>query len=74
LLRRRYTQSQTDLEPRKRFENMRGGFALSEKRSVKNKNLLLIDDVLTTGATASEAALALKKGGANIVFVLTLAN
>jgi len=34
----------------------------------------LVDDVLTTGATCSEAAYALKDAGANIVFVLTLAN
>jgi predicted amidophosphoribosyltransferase len=41
---------------------------------MKGKNILLVDDVLTTGATSSEAACVLKNAGANIVFVLTLAN
>jgi predicted amidophosphoribosyltransferase len=42
--------------------------------AVKNKTILLIDDVLTTGATASEAASALKRAGAKTVYVLTLAH
>ncbi len=41
---------------------------------LKNKNVLLIDDLLTTGATCSEAAYALKNAGCRNVTVLTLAN
>jgi ComF family protein len=74
LIRHRHTQSQTDLEEAERRENIRGSFKVAEPLAVKNRNLLLIDDVLTTGATSSEAAQALKEAGANIVFVLTLAS
>lgn len=74
LQRSRNTKTQTELQTRERFSNMRGSFSVSDPHAVKGKNLLLVDDVLTTGATASEAALALKNAGANIVFALTLAN
>lgn len=74
LKRIRNTKTQTELEETKRFLNIQGSFLLNENQDVKNKNILLVDDVLTTGATASEAARVLKNGGANIVFVLTLAN
>lgn len=70
----RATGTQTALERGQRIINVRGSFAVTEKSAVRGKNILLIDDVLTTGATASEAALALKSAGANIVFVLTLAS
>jgi competence protein ComFC len=74
LFRYRATDTQAALEPHQRFLNVKGSFAVTEKQSIKDRNLLLIDDVLTTGATASEAARALKDAGANIVFVLTLAS
>jgi len=74
LFRYRATETQASLEPHQRFLNVRGSFAVTEKQSVRGRNILLIDDVLTTGATASEAAQALKDAGANIVFVLTLAS
>jgi len=74
LFRCRATDTQAAREPRQRLLNVRGSFAVKEKRSVTGRNLLLIDDVLTTGATASEAAQALKDAGANIIFVLALAS
>jgi len=74
LFRYRATDTQATLEPHQRFLNVKGCFAVTEKESIKGRNFLLIDDVLTTGATASEAAGALKDSGANIVFVLTLAS
>ena len=74
LLRHRHTKTQTGLEPFERFTNVRGSFSVAQHINLSGKNLLIIDDVLTTGATASEAAHALKNAGANIVFVLTLAN
>lgn len=74
LIRSLNTKTQTDLQIDERFENVKGSFSVVDKRDISGKNILLIDDVLTTGATSSEAALALKEAGANIVFVLTLAS
>lgn len=74
LLRLRYTRPQVELLPRQRLENVRESFYAHEQSSLKSKNILLVDDVLTTGQTASWAAYALKRAGANIVFVLTIAN
>jgi ComF family protein len=74
LIRNRYTKTQTELESDKRPENVRGSFSINKATLLKNKNILLVDDVLTTGATSSEAAAVLKEAGAKIVFVLTVAN
>ncbi len=74
LTRNRYTKTQTGLENEKRFANVKGSFTVEDKTKVKGRNILLVDDVLTTSATSSEAAYALKDAGANIVFVLTLAS
>ena len=54
---------------------MRGAFAVTERERERlaGRRVLLIDDVLTTGATAEEAARALKAAGAAAVDVLTLA-
>lgn len=70
--RSRYTKTQTELNPDERLLNVKQSFHTTGDLS--GKNVLLVDDVLTTGATSSEAAHALKSAGANIVFVLTLAN
>ena len=74
LRRNRPTKTQTELELKERLLNVKDSFTVTKPEEIKDKNILLVDDVLTTGATSSEAALALKKAGANIVFVLTLAN
>jgi len=74
LIRHRVTKTQTELETEQRFVNVQGSFSVTRKEGLKGKNILLVDDVLTTGATSSEAASALKGAGANIVFVLTLSN
>jgi len=74
LIRHRKTKTQAELALHSRLNNVRDSFSVAKEADIKNKNILLIDDVLTTGATSSEAAAALKKSGANIVFVLSLAN
>lgn len=74
LIRSRPTKTQTELEEEKRLLNVKDSFSIVEKERIKKKNILLVDDVLTTGATASEAAYVLKNAGAHLVFILTLAN
>ena len=56
-----------------REENIEGAFVLKEKEAVKNKVVLIVDDVLTTGATSSELANVIKKAGAAKVYALTFA-
>ena len=73
LVRRRRTPSQGRLGPLARERNVRGAFALRRGRSVKGRRVVLIDDVLTTGATAEECARVLRRAGAASVRVLTLA-
>jgi len=73
LVRRRRTPSQGRLRPLARARNVGGAFALKPGRSVKGKRVVVVDDVLTTGATADECARVLRRGGAVFVGVLTLA-
>ncbi|MFA5096547.1 MAG: ComF family protein [Candidatus Omnitrophota bacterium] len=74
LNRHRPTRTQTELPPQQRFANVKGSFSVAKGASLNKRNILLIDDVLTTGATSSAAAACLKEAGADIVFVLTLAS
>ncbi|HEX3952147.1 MAG TPA: ComF family protein [Stellaceae bacterium] len=73
LLRRRRTPSQGRLGVAGRARNVRGAFAMRPGRSVAGKRVVVIDDVLTTGATAEECARVLRRNGAAFVGVLTLA-
>lgn len=76
LLRTRRTRPQVGLNPRQRARNLSGAFAISRKypSGVVGKRVLLIDDVLTTGATADGCARVLLKAGAAGVDVLTFTN
>jgi ComF family protein len=73
LMRTRATESQAGLAPRMRRINLRGAFAVSHPAAVAKKNILLVDDILTTGATARAAAKALHQAGAADIWVATLA-
>ena len=73
LMRLRVTASQAGLSPRQRRENVRGAFSVSDPGAVAGKHVLLIDDIMTTGATARAAAKALMRAGAESVWVATLA-
>jgi ComF family protein len=69
--RARPTLPQSDLTADERHRNVRGAFRASP--AVAGRHVLVIDDVLTTGATAAECARALRAGGARIVGILTVA-
>lgn len=74
LLRRtRYTREQTLLSGADRRKNVKGAFAVRTGQTAQDVRVLLIDDVLTTGSTASAAAEALKTAGAAQVTVAVLA-
>lgn len=67
------TQTQTRLSRSKRAANVRGAFALAPGAQFDGDRVVLVDDVMTTGATTSACARALKDGGAGEVCVWTLA-
>lgn len=68
LKRSRSTAPQFSLSRAERRENIKGAFAAMAGAPIKDKALLLVDDVMTTGATLAEAAKTLKKAGAAKVF------
>lgn len=72
LRRHRYTMSQTHLGVQERRQNVSGAFACVDGR-LAGKNVVLIDDVCTTGSTLESCSVALYAGGARSVRALTLA-
>lgn len=70
----RDTPPQKSLTLKQRRENLKGCFKITDKKSFRDKKVVLIDDVLTTGVTASELARCIKKAGATRVYVLTVAS
>lgn len=73
LERRRETQSQTGLTRHQRRENIRGAFAVAKPEEIADREVLLVDDVFTTGTTVSECARILRRAGASKVYVATVA-
>jgi ComF family protein len=73
LVRSRYTGTQTTLDRVERRQNLRNAFSLRKNVDVTDQNLLLIDDVLTTGSTLDACAAVLLEQGAESVRALTLA-
>lgn len=67
------TKDQIGLSTAERWNNIKDSFTCINLEYIKNKNILLIDDVVTTGATAFYCASVLKKFGAKEVYVLTVA-
>jgi ComF family protein len=74
LMRRRRTKSQGAMNREQRLKNVTGAFRVPPKwrAKIKGKHVILIDDVLTTGATVTVCAQVLKRAGAADVKVLTL--
>jgi ComF family protein len=70
--RRSYTQTQTRFDREERIKNLRNAFALRKSNVVLGKNLVLLDDVLTTGSTLHECALVLRNAGAESVRAITV--
>lgn len=73
LRRTRKTKLQRELRAAERFRNLRGAFKLRSGYDLRGTRILLVDDVLTTGATASTAATVFKQAGAAAVAVAVLA-
>ena len=73
LQRTRDTQSQIGLTSHQRRENLRGAFAVARAQEVIGREVLLVDDVYTTGTTATECARVLRKAGASRIWVATVA-
>jgi ComF family protein len=73
LKRTRATLSQTGLSSHQRRENVRGAFAVERPAEITGRDVLLVDDVFTTGTTVSECARLLLRAGAVRVWVATVA-
>ncbi len=73
LKRVRPTRPQVELSGEERIKNVAGAFALRRPDELKDRDVLLIDDVFTTGATMNECATVLKDAGASRVTALTIA-
>ena len=74
ILKTKHTKQQSTVKLNERYENIKNAFDINTKHihKIKDKVVLLVDDVLTTGATASECSKILKKHGAAGVYLVTL--
>lgn len=73
LRRIRWTEPQVGLSSSERERNVRGAFAIADPSRIREKRVLLVDDVYTTGSTVAECARTLARAGAAEVFVITVA-
>ena len=73
LIKTENTKDQIGLSGEERWSNMKECFKIKENEFMKNKSILLVDDVITTGATAFHCARRLKENGVNNIFILTIA-
>jgi competence protein ComFC len=73
LIKEKDTFSQMELSKEERVKNIKGVFAVKNNEAIKNKKILLVDDVYTTGATMEECARILKKAGAREVWGIAVA-
>ena len=73
LRRNRFTKTQTKFSLEERKTNIDGAFSIRNKQKIEGKNIILIDDVITTGATTKECAKMLVENGAAKVYALSVA-
>lgn len=74
LIRNRYTKPQAKISQKhERLSNLTDCFEVKNSHNFKNRNIILVDDITTTGATINEAKKVLKKAGAKKIFGFTLA-
>ncbi len=73
LFKKKETPPQAALKKQTRIKNLKGAFDVRDNNFLKGKNVLLVDDVITTGVTVNECAKVLKQHAANRVEVFTLA-
>lgn len=73
LWRLRPTDTQTHLTAAQRARNVSGVFGVPARRAVRGRRIILVDDVMTTGATLNECAKVLVKAGAEAVMAITVA-
>ncbi len=74
IIKAKETERQAKLNRKERLKNLNGAFKVTDKKSVKDKTILIVDDVSTTGSTAQAIAEKLKKAGAKTVYLLTVAS
>jgi ComF family protein len=73
LIKSKWTQPQASLSKLEREKNLSNSLKFNTRYSIKGKNILLVDDVLTTGTTVTKCTKLLKHAGANSIYVLTIA-
>ncbi|MEE8359732.1 MAG: ComF family protein [Candidatus Omnitrophota bacterium] len=73
LVKRKATKPQSGLRRAERQNNLKKAFSVKHPKTIKEKNILIIDDVYTTGATVNEASKTLKRAGAKSVMIAALA-
>ena len=73
LLRIKKSMPQMDLPAHQRERNVMGAFKVRKAKRIEGKRILLIDDVMTTGATVNECARVLKRSGSKEICVITIA-
>jgi len=71
--RKKFTQTQTLLTISERIKNVSGAFKVRDVKKIRNKTILIVDDVFTTGSTVNELAKTLLNSGAKVIFLATLA-
>ena len=73
LIKKRNTKAQSELTKKERKENIKNAFKVKNKNKIIGKDLLIFDDIYTTGSTTKECARILKECGANRIGILTIA-